>query len=638
MKKNIYSLFLVLIAMAAFTACSSDDNDYKGADVPGNAQVYFSKDLPKTQNILMSESSFTVPVNRVKTDDAITVPITLESDDDFFTAPSSLSFAAGESTSYLTISYDPSKLVYDDFKKATLTITDASYTSEYGATSYTFSAGALSPFKELGKGTLAEDYYWGYETEVTIYQNEEDPSTYRIYGATEPVVSDGSTPSPYLEIKLLQPGDTYADVTITQENLVAFEDFNTGYHHSTYDADIMWYHPSGFSSLRSESNWLHSVVLAYDENGNPGQVQLAPLYYMDGVGGWNASQTDGAIVITFPGYAPKDYSAEFACYGVLTDLSGAVYAEGLLELGADATDVRAVVVPADADPEAVADAIASGDVEATALTAGNVYIPIADGMTGKLQVVVVVFDEEAKIKGIYSAVFEYYGGGDNPWKSIGTGILTDNFVVTMYYEDADAKKVFDPKDYEVEILENSNEPGLYRIVKAFEGVTKYIKNIAYTPADIEVNATDPDGVYILQQSTGVADSDGEISIITHGARYLSNYSVEELKGYGYLGKLSNGVITFPHFNHKNSSTGEVDFTYQGLFIIGSSSYYAGTDGDLKIVLPQAVTAKARAKARAQAKANSFARRLSGMKQLSMKEMRILKNQNAPLMKATRIAE
>ena len=77
MKKNLYSLFLVLMAMAAFTACSSDDNDFQWAQVPAGDQVYFSKDLPTQQALSKKASSFTIPVSRVKTDAATTVNISL---------------------------------------------------------------------------------------------------------------------------------------------------------------------------------------------------------------------------------------------------------------------------------------------------------------------------------------------------------------------------------------------------------------------------------------------------------------------------------------------------------------------------------------------------------------------------------
>ena len=178
MKKNIYSLFLAIFALAGFTACS-DSEDYKWADVPANAQVYFSKDLPAQQNISNKTNSFTIPVNRVKTDEAITVPVTLTSEDNFLSAPSSVAFAAGQATADLVLSYDPEALVYDKFKEATLSIADAGYTTPYGATSYTFKAGALSPYAPIGNGTLTEGYLWEYTVGVSIMQNQENKNMYK---------------------------------------------------------------------------------------------------------------------------------------------------------------------------------------------------------------------------------------------------------------------------------------------------------------------------------------------------------------------------------------------------------------------------------------------------------------------------
>lgn len=627
MKKNIYSLFLVVIALAGFTACSDSDNDYKWADVPGNAQVYFSKDLPSQQNISNKANSFTIPVNRVKTDDAITVGISLTSDDNFLSAPSSVAFAAGQSSANITISYDPESLVYDQFKSATLTISDESYTSPYGATSYTFKAGVLSPYASIGSGSLVEDYLWGYSCSVNIMQNQENPNVFRVYGASAPV--NGGSASDYLEITVCKPGDTFRGVTVTQNDLVYFADYNTGYHHSTYDADVMLYHPSKFTASNPEEFWLHNVVLAYQENGMPGQIQLAPRYYMDGVGGWNASQTDGAVIITFPGYAPKDYSAAFACTGVFTDLSGAVFAEGILELGDDAQDVRAIVVEADADADAVADAIAAGEVEATALTAGNVYVPIPEGMSGKLQVVVVVLDEEGAIKGVYSSNFEYYGGGASPWQSIGIGLYTEDFIGSVFGAD--------PVTYEVEIEENSDTPGLYRMLSPYDGKYPYNEEGDWDASavyNIEVNAVDPDGVYIEQQATGVDWGYGPISIISWGARYLGSSTFEELKASGYLGTLKDGIITLPVFE-RETDNGKA--YYQGLTIMGTSGYYGATNGAFKLVLPEAVDSQARAKVRSMAKARSFEKRLKG-KGYSMKQMRILTNQKAPVKASAMIAE
>lgn len=624
MKKNIYSLFLAIFALAGFTACS-DSEDYQWADVPANAQVYFSKDLPAQQNISNKTNSFTIPVNRVKTDEAITVPVTLTSEDNFLSAPSSVAFAAGQATADLVLSYDPEALVYDEFKEATLSIADAGYTTPYGATSYTFKAGALSPYAPIGNGTLTEGYLWEYTVGVSIMQNQENKNMYRIYGAIHPDIVTDNT-SPYLEITLLQPGDVVRGETVDRENLVYFADFNSGYHHATYDADVMWYHPSKFVSTGPIENWLHNVVVAYNEDGTPGEIQLAPFYYMDGVGGWNKTQNDGIITITFPGYEPKDYSAAFACTGVFTDLAGSVFAEGVLELGADAKDVRAVVVSADDDADAVADAIAAGELEATPVEAGHIYVPIAEGQTGKLQVVVVVLDDDKAIQGVYSSPFEYYGGGANPWVSLGKGLYTEDFVASLFG--------LDPVTYEVEIEENTETPGVYRMIYPYGEIYPYNEEgdwDASSVYNIEINAEDPEGVYIPVQDIGIDWGYGAMAIMSWGARYVADNSMDELKAEGYMGTLKDGVITLPVFERQTSDGATA--LYQGLVYMGSDGYYAGANGAFKLVLPEAVSASARAKAKSMKRAISFEKKLKkhvASKGYSMKQIRIQANRMAPV--------
>ena len=188
--------------------------------------------------------------------------------------------------------------------------------------------------------------------------------------------------------------------------MVYFDDYNTGYHHATYDADIWWYHPSKLSSTGPESFWLHNIVLAYKEDGTPGQIQLAPRYYMVGVGGWNPSQNDGVVVITFPGFTPKDYSVDMSVSGIYTDLEGNAFAAVESTLGADATNVKAVVVSASDNANTVAESIAAGTMDATEIGGGTTYVPIGD-LTGELQVVMVVLDEDNAIKGVHSSKFTY---------------------------------------------------------------------------------------------------------------------------------------------------------------------------------------------------------------------------------------
>jgi hypothetical protein len=318
------------------------------------------------------------------------------------------------------------------------------------------------------------------------------------------------------------------------------------------------------------------------------------------VGGWNATQGDGNVIITFPGYDPKDFSLSMTYAGIFTNIAEEPFAVVSLEKGEDVEDVRAVVVSADEDAEEVANAIAEGTIEATPISGTQGNVPIPQSMTGKMQVVVAVISEE-ELVAYDAAVFEYWGGGVNPWQSIGTGTFTDNFVVTMYGPDQET--VFEPMSYEVEVLENNEQPGLYRVVNAYEKVAEFLE-CDYSPASLEINASDPEGVYFTMQETGVDDGDGMVYVASYGGYAIDN-GLDVLKEHGYLGTLADGVITLPILETSSGSK------FQGIFAQGSNAWYAGESGEFRLVLP-AANAQARmlAPQHLNAKADSWVKHIT----------------------------
>lgn len=631
MKLN--KLFLGLLGLTAMVMSScSDNDDYQWATASGE-QVYFSNELPASYEISFDASSFTIPVSRVNTSSSITVPVSIESDGNFFSAPSSIQFAAGESTANLTISYDPDSLVYDAYKNAKLTI-GKEYSTPYGKDTYSFKAGIASPYKSIGKGTFTDNFWFEASTSVTIMQNTENPSEFRIMDPFNGLAKAAETSldgnqDPYIQLTILKKGETYRGVEITRDGLVGYGLLNTGYFHPDYSADVLMVYPGMFSSLQNEDVYAYNYVVEWQENGLPGRIQLAPYYYMDGVGGWNNTTSDGVVIIDFPGYNPKDMSAEMNYLGVLTDPSGVASAAVNLTFGSDVQDARAIVVGADADPDAVSDAIAAGEIEAIPVTSGTNYVPIGDGLTGKLMVVVVVLDEGA-VKGIVTNGFEYYGGGKNPWESLGVGLMIDNLFITMY--SPDGENYYEPQAIEVEIQQNTDEPGLLRLVDPYQ---KYAETLgaSYETTSLEVNATDPEAVYIELQSTGVDDGDGMTYVGSYGGYMLQNYDVATLKENGYLGTLVDGVITLPSFP-VNDDDGNLQYTFQGIFAQGSSAWRTGTDTEFKLYMPDAVPTEARKAADNKKKAYNFARRMFG-KKTSWGELR--KARNRAIMSRDQIA-
>lgn len=453
MKKYFYSLCVALVAMAGFTACSNDDDDYQWATVSGQ-QVYFANDLASKFEIPMSGSEFTVPIKRVKTDEAITVNLTHTDNTGFYNVPASVSFAAGQNEALITVGYDNTKMVYDKFVPDTISITSTELTSAYGSTVYAFSAGALSPYKSIGKGTYVDYFYFDGKTySCEILQNQESPNVFRIMNPYRNGSVGTKAGDDYIEITIMPEGTEYKGVVLTRGDIVAYSDFNTGYHNSNYDADIYLLHPSRMTSNTTEESWSYNRVLSYQDNGLPAQVQLAPYYYMFGVGGWNASQADESIIINFPGFVVRDYSLDGEFLGVLTKADGQPFAAADFTLGADANDVRAAIISANGDLDATAAGLLSGEIEATAIANGTNFIPIPEGLTGKLTIVAIVVDE-GEMKAGYTGDFEYWGGAANPWETVALG----DYVYTLFFGSAD-----DPQTDPGLELQYNEEEGVYRI-------------------------------------------------------------------------------------------------------------------------------------------------------------------------------
>ena len=477
-------------------------------------------------------------------------------------------------------------------------------------------------WNSLGRGLIVDN--WWFENgdapaSVEIMQAAENPAIFRVVNPWKPIADavgaglNGNQTN--IQFTILKPGDELAGQTITQQDLVYFNRSNTGYHHSSYDADIWILHPAEFSGS-TEAQWLYNRVLSYQTNGLPAVVQLAPRYYMFGVGGWNHSQEDGIIQITFPGVKVYDYSAAIAYAGLFTDVDNTVYALADYELtGADAqaATVKVAVISEDDDMEAVADAIAAGDFEAPTLqevlNGGRIQVAIPEDMSGKLQIVMVVVDNneegQPEVKNVVSTKFEYYSGA-NPWQSIGEGYFVDDFVLPLFGND--------PLTCPVEIQENSNEPGLYRMVKAYSYIGTATGKGGGN-ADIEVNATNSNAVYILTQSTGLDFGYGVMSIVTVGGDDIEYFAKEGYAAADVIaaypdefGKVADGVISFPVLEREASDG--TTMQYMGYIYDADGGYYAGRNGAFQIVLPSAA-ASVKAKAKSMARASEFALRLSG---------------------------
>jgi len=612
---KLSAAMLVLPLMAGLTACHDEHAEYNAAQALSNAQVFFSEQTlnTTTRELDMNAASFVIPIQRVDTVGELTVNLENRQDAASTTklnVPESVTFENGKATAEIIITYDPATIDFEDINRDTLVIADAQYTTPYGGTEYRF--GALIPLpwtdwvytatafaSEGGQGDFPlgtsgdgkGDYLYG-----GMYFDGDDPGLPISFRQNKLNPQQGEFKIEHWgrDVDFVMPAEWDEDRGIWRI-FVPLTPIGADYQDlgPIYVCDyIAFYDLMGRDPLTWEILERNGLECSYDPK--TGKFSLFVRYVIGDGRGFG----EGEESFQVHGFYIPDYSAVPSFLGILTDKESVPYAQVDVTFGADVQKALAYVVENGDDTGAVADALAAGDIEGIELVSGINNFPLGD-QVGALKVVVAsIVDDEV----VYSNAvnFEYYGGGKNPWQSLGMGIWTEP-LVSDFYEAAEVQ------DVEVEIRESEDAPGLYRIMDPY-GANWYLASAnAMTPCEyVEVNAEDPQGVYVLPQMLGVdvEGSGNELGLASLGGYFYSNgNTLEELKGAGYLGVNNAGVITLPTFASGDDPSAENYYTYQGIFIYGTKAYYGMNN--FRVVLPEAVTNSARAKA----KAAGFARRM-----------------------------
>lgn len=414
--KNIKIFYLTLVAILAglFTAC--ENKDFEAGPTVDGIQVYFPTTVPASYYLGEDENSVTIPVKRIVTDEAAVINILGSDESELFDIPSSVSFAAGENTAALKITFDRSKLVDGTEYPVSLLINDENNTTPYGESSLSI---IIAPWPWIleGEGLFRDDWF---------------TSMFR--------------------------GDASANIPVrihrhkTREGIYMIEDMYGwnflepffGYSRSEIEAGLVRYTPTNITINCSDPNGVfipRQFSGITDIDSSYGDYEIATL--QDGLGkledgiitfperglalfclkGGQYANTSGMFRIVFPGIEIADYSLAAEYDGMKIEADGTTASAYVnFTYGDDATGFHYTVASGnlgDNDIEAAVAAIVDGTnedvVKVTELAEeGNtVTEKFALPSGGAYTLVAVALDKEGKptVKGATSIKFYFPGAG-----------------------------------------------------------------------------------------------------------------------------------------------------------------------------------------------------------------------------------
>ena len=393
---------LVTVAMGACTS----DYEYDTPEALKGAQVYFSNTLPSKIEVNKESGNFDVTLSRQNTEGELTVPLMFTADEgNIYTVPSTVTFADGEATANIHVTFNPDELVYGNYVGGTISFDADNFSTPYGATSYKFTAGA-SAYEDVpgGKGKFRDGLISAaYRIEVLEYdvQIQEDAHTPGIYRVVAPYGQKGwSGANPWYTAFDENENNTDMIIDATDPDYVYIKGtFNTGVTLNSGDGVVSAI--SYVQFLLNNGNALDLIKAKKPElfgtfkDGVFNFPAKSILMYF-GADGPYYGNTDGMLRVAMPGIVLKDYSVGVDYLGRLTDTNDKDNAVFNLTFGADVTTVKYALVKEGTDLDATASGIIDGSIEATEIAeAGRVEVPFEE--SGNYYLVTVSYENgEAK--------------------------------------------------------------------------------------------------------------------------------------------------------------------------------------------------------------------------------------------------
>ncbi len=531
---------ILLFSVLAFSLIScTEEYEYTGAVAEGE-QVYFSNTLSSTVELSSSESSFQIPVNRINTSGSLTIPLNVDLPygSNCEATASSVTFADGESVAYLTFTYDPANIDYGVYDEITVSISDATYTTPYGSSSYSFSAG-MSEWKTMdGYATYREgligDLY-GAEAltyEVEIQESVITPGRYRLVNA---YTENNAFGQEYGYFFSFVDGDHYIVIDATDPDYVYVDDtFYTGAYYVEdgeilFFSYVLYYEMNGYSLDFIKQN--APDVFGTFEDGVITMPAGSMIAQLDG--DLYLANSSGSFAVALPGYKLADYSTSFTYTGRFTDTSNNDYAQGIITLGDDVASAKYYVAADGDDIDAIIEAINEGELDAETISESGTSISVQLSETGYYYVVVIAYDASGAMVDSSSTRFYFRSStsssssGEASWDPLYVGYfyynLEPDFITDMNGNYIGS--IYEGIDEDVVLYQNSANPTEYKVypwTNSTDGLIFTMDNEGY--------------IYFTNQNTGLTYEESGTTYIVYGSDFgtlLPEYTNGEPTSWNY---------------------------------------------------------------------------------------------------------
>lgn len=258
-----------LAAVAVTFASCSDEGKWDAYNA--EAESYSFAQASNSYSVSATEipTEIKVQVYRSTTKGSVSLPVTVSANTETLSAPSTVSFADGSNVADYVFTVGASPAVgVKHTAKATIAEENVSAS---GNASVTVSLVVNYTWSDWATGTITENFY-GFEANLKVMKAD-GARAYRIMEPyKEILMSDG-----YSEAQWAKYSCPYIEFSVVEGTAITFNTFLV----DTYDGTNMIY---GY--LPSE---LASSVAGYDAYSyllDSKTVQIAPYYYVPGVGGW----------------------------------------------------------------------------------------------------------------------------------------------------------------------------------------------------------------------------------------------------------------------------------------------------------------------------------------------------------------